>query len=50
MESSIQFFVIKVFNTGQEEDVEKYTWDTIPYSLKKFWINYYYKYVLNKKY
>jgi len=45
----ISNFIINKLNKDQEEDVEKYTWDTIPYSLKRFWTNYYYKHMLHKK-
>jgi len=33
--------IIDKLNEGQESDVPKYTWNTIPESLKRFWINYY---------
>lgn len=33
--------IIDKMNEGQEVDVPKYTWETIPDSLKRFWINYY---------
>ena len=33
--------IIDKINQGQESDVPLYTWNTIPQSLKMFWINYY---------
>jgi len=31
--------IIDKMNEGQEPDVKKYNWDTIPSSLKVFWEN-----------
>jgi hypothetical protein len=33
--------IIDKMNQGQEVDVPLYTWETIPQSLKRFWIKYY---------
>lgn len=33
--------IINKMNEGQEEDVPKYTWETIPKSSKKFWNDYF---------
>lgn len=33
--------IIDKLNKGQEIDVSLYTWETIPQSLKRFWLNYY---------
>ena len=33
--------IIDKLNQGQELDVPLYTWETIPESLKRFWINFY---------
>ena len=33
--------IIDKLNQGQESDVPLYTWETIPQSLKSFWLNYY---------
>lgn len=35
--------IIDKLNEGQELDVELYTWETIPSSLKRFWLNYFKK-------
>lgn len=37
----IQKQIIDKINESQEIDVKKYTWQTIPYSLKRFWVDYY---------
>ncbi len=33
--------IIDKINENQEEDVKPFTWLTISYKLKKFWINYF---------
>lgn len=33
--------IINKLNENQEPDAHKYTWKTIPLSLKKFWMNYF---------
>lgn len=35
--------VIAKMNQNQEVDAHKYSWNTIPNSLKKFWIEYFEK-------
>ena len=37
--SEIKKRIIDKMNEGQEQDVPLYTWETIPKSLKQFWIN-----------
>jgi len=38
---AIQQKIIDKVNENQEPDVELYTWETIPLSLRKFWVNYF---------
>jgi len=33
--------VTRKMNEGQESDAHKYSWNTIPHSLKVFWLNYF---------
>ena len=33
--------IIRKVNEGQEKDVRPYSWKTIPFSLKIFWIDYF---------
>ena len=37
----IKIKIIDKINQGQELDVPLFTWDNIPDSLKRFWLNYY---------
>ena len=37
---AIQQKVIDKVNEGQEADVVPYTWETIPLSLRRFWLQY----------
>jgi len=38
---AIQTQIIDKLNENQEPDVELYTWETIPLSLRRFWANYF---------
>lgn len=33
--------IVDKLNETKEEDVEDFTWETISYSLKRFWTNYF---------
>lgn len=37
---AIQIKIIEIVNSGQEADVVPYTWETIPLSLRRFWLQY----------
>jgi len=38
---TIQKQIIDKVNENQEPDVDLYTWETIPLSLRRFWANYF---------
>jgi len=38
---AIQQKIIDRVNEGQEPDVEIYTWQTIPYSIRLFWVKWF---------
>lgn len=37
---AIQIKIVEIVNSGQEVDVVPYTWETIPLSLRRFWLQY----------
>ena len=40
----IQKLIIDKVNENQEIDVDPYTWENIPHTLKRFWVNYFQNY------
>ena len=37
---AIQIKIVEIVNQNQESDVIPYTWETIPLSLRRFWLQY----------
>ena len=37
---AIQIKIVEIVNQNQESDVIPYTWETIPLSLRRFWLDY----------
>jgi hypothetical protein len=37
---AIQIKIVEIVNQNQEADVVPYTWETIPLSLRRFWLQY----------